>query len=192
MAILTSFLLDEFKLTSFVLPLPVNPMQMGKFDFENPPVTCFRILMSASTFSYKYNKPSISGNSELKERSSSSIGITTGSTYGLLEHSILHIIVCLFSLVCTTEFRNKKRSFGYFQQDLANKSWCIFQLILQASNVVSLASPAEYSWLLFLFLKILLHAVFHSAVSSKRLSYTNIHLLSYLSDRAPCDAINSE
>ena len=56
-------------------------------------VTCFRVPMSASTFSYKYTITQ----AFLEPQNP---GVTTGSTYGLLEHSI-YIIVCLFSLVCT-------------------------------------------------------------------------------------------
>ncbi len=119
--------------------------QHGQIWIENPPVTCFRVPMSASTFSYKYNKPSIPQTPEYIERAfqlyrnNNRINI-----YGLLENSIVYIIVCLFSLaygIC------KKNFFGYFQQDILQINPDVYSTTYPpASNVnLSLASPAEYS-----------------------------------------------
>ena len=158
-------------------PIFVYGPNMGKFEFENPQtVTCFRVPMSVLTFSYKYNKPS---NNRI-------------NIYGLLEHSIVYMIVCLFSLVCTslyyTEFARNVLS-DIFNRILQINLDVYFTIYPPASNVLSLASPAEYSSPLRLsIINYNIFSIFKVSVlipqSVPSICRSSIHLLSSLSDRA--------
>ena len=125
----------KIKYSSNIFPILIfvyGDPTWANLNFENPQtVTCFRVPMSVLTFSYKYNKPS-----------NNRINID-----GLLEHSIVYMIVCLFSLVCTslyyTEFARNVLS-DIFNRILQINLDVYFTIYPPASNVLSLASPAEY------------------------------------------------
>lgn len=138
--------------------------------FSSPDVSIDVLLQ------YKNNKPS---NNRI-------------NMYGLLEHSIVYMIVCLFSLVCTslyyTEFARNVLS-DIFNRILQINLDVYFTIYPPASNVLSLASPAEYSSPLRLsIINYNIFSIFKVSVlipqSVPSICRSSIHLLSSLSDRA--------